>query len=129
MKKRSVVGVFLLTLITFGIYGIVWNVKTKGEMVKLGADIPTSWLIIVPIANIYWLWKYCVGVEKVTNGKTSGALAFILLWLLGVIGMMVIQSEFNNLAAGGTANEAVAAPAPAPVNVPESTPNTPTPES
>lgn len=98
MKQRSVVQVLLLTIVTFGIYGIVWQVKTKEEMVNLGADIPTAWLLIIPIANIYWLWKYSVGVEKVTNEKMSSIVALLLLWFLGVIGMMIIQSEFNKLA-------------------------------
>ena len=52
MTKRSVLSVVALTLITFGIYAIVWTVKTKREMVKAGAEIPTSWLLLVPIANI-----------------------------------------------------------------------------
>src|SRR4030095_14203484 len=51
MNKRSVVGVILLSIITFGIYALVWFVKTKGEMVKHGAAIPPAWLLIVPIAN------------------------------------------------------------------------------
>ncbi|MNL33863.1 hypothetical protein D3C87_1557970 [compost metagenome] len=98
MKKRNLFAVLLLCLFTFGVYSIVWPVKTKIEMNRLGANIPTAWLIIIPIVNIYWLWKYSEGVEQVTNGKQSAALAFILLFLLGVIGYMVIQNEFNKLA-------------------------------
>ncbi len=97
MTKRSVVAVILLTIITFGIYALVWMVKTKGEMVKAGADIPTSWLIIVPIASIYWTWKFAGGVEHVTRGKQSQVMAFILLFVLGVIGMAIIQSELNKV--------------------------------
>lgn len=46
-------AVLLLPLITFGIYQIVWYVKTKNEMNQLGATIPTAWLVIVPIVNIW----------------------------------------------------------------------------
>ncbi len=56
MQQRSPFLVFLLSLITFGIYGIVWYVKTKNEMNARGAQIPTAWLLIIPIVNIYWLW-------------------------------------------------------------------------
>ncbi len=100
MKHRSVAAVIVLTLVTFGIYGIVWQVKTKNEMNRLGANIPTAWLIIVPIANIYWLWKYCEGVEKVTNQKVSGILAFVLFWLVGIVGMAIVQNEFNQVGEG-----------------------------
>ena len=95
MTKRSVAAVIILSIITFGIYGIVWFVKTKGEMVRAGADIPTAWLMIVPIASIYFMWKWAGGVEHVTGGKYSQVIAFILVFLLGVIGMAIIQAELN----------------------------------
>ncbi len=95
MNKRSVVAVILLSCITFGIYCIVWFVKTKGEMVKQGADIPTAWLMIVPIASIWWMWKWSGGVEHVTRGKQSQAIAFILVFVLGLIGMAIVQVALN----------------------------------
>ena len=95
MTKRSVVAVILLSMVTFGIYGLIWHVKTKNEMVLAGADIPTAWLIIVPIANLYWYWKWSGGVEHVTRGKLSQVITFILMILLGVIGMAIVQAEFN----------------------------------
>lgn len=118
MKHRSPIAVFFLPFVTFGIYGLVWEVKTKIEMKRLGADIPTAWLIIVPIVNIYWLWKYSVGVEKVTNEKISGIMAFVLLILLGPIGMAIIQNDFNNVRGGSPMSGT-----PAPVGaVPSTTP-------
>lgn len=97
MKNRSPVAVALLTLITFGIYGIYWEVVTKQEMVTKGADIPTAWLIIIPIANLYWAYKYCLGVEKVTNGKMSAVMALVLMLVLSIVGMAIIQDAFNNV--------------------------------
>lgn len=104
MKNRSPIAVFFLTLITIGIYGIVWSVKTKNEMNRLGAEIPTAWLIIVPFVNIWWLYKYSEGAEKITGGKISAILAFILLWILGLIGMAILQNEFNKVGAGGSSD-------------------------
>jgi hypothetical protein len=102
MTKRSVAAVILLSIVTFGIYALVWLVKTKGEMVKCGADIPTAWLLLVPIVSIYWSWKFAGGVEHVTRGKMSQVIAFILLFVLGLIGMAIIQAELNK--AEGTPN-------------------------
>jgi hypothetical protein len=98
MTKRSVAGVILLTLVTFSIYQIYWYVKTKDEMVAQGAEIPTGWLLLVPFANIYWLWKWCTGVEHVTRGKTSAPVALLLMILLSVIGSAILQSQFNAIA-------------------------------
>lgn len=95
MKKRNPGLVLLFTIMTFGIYGIYWQVSTKNELNKKGADIPTAWLIIVPIASLWWIWKYAEGVEKVSNGKTSAVLTLVLLLLLGVIGAVILQSMYN----------------------------------
>lgn len=97
MKHRGPLAVFFLSLITLGIYAIVWQVKTKGEMNRLGATIPTAWLIIIPFVNWWWLWKYSEGVELVTKNEMSKVVAFLLLFLLGSIGMAIIQNEFNSI--------------------------------
>jgi uncharacterized protein DUF4234 len=105
MKHRNPFAVFILPFVTLGIYSIVWHVKTKNEMNAKGAQIPTAWLLIIPFVSIYWLWKYAEGVEHVTNGKQSQALAFVLLFLLGSIGSAIIQNDFNNLDVVATSSD------------------------
>ena len=95
MTKRSVVAVIVLSLVTFGIYYLVWLVKTKNEMNKCGANLPTAWMLIIPILNLIWMWKFCGGVEYVTQGKSSQAVNFILLFLLSYIGAGIVQSSLN----------------------------------
>lgn len=118
MQKRNPATVFILALVTLGIYGIYWQVKTKGELVRQGADIPTAWLIIVPVANLYWIWKYALGVEQVSGGKITAVLTLILLLLLSVVGMAILQSEYNKLGASPVAG----GPAPTPGGMPPSPP-------
>lgn len=126
MKQRNPVTVFFLSLITFGIYSLVWEVKTKNELKAQGADIPTAWLIIVPIANLYWIWKYSLGVEQVSKGKVSAVLTLILLLLLSIVGQAILQSEFNKLgsAPAGSGPAPVPPTAPAPPAAPTVTPPT-----
>jgi hypothetical protein len=95
MQKHSVGMLLLLTLVTFGIYPIYWHVRTKTEMVACGADIPTAWLMIVPLANLYWLWKWCGGIEHVTREKMTAPVAFLLHVMLPIIGMMILQDTLN----------------------------------
>ena len=104
MKQRSPLAVFLLSIITFGIYSIYWLVQTKKEMNERGASIPTAWLIIVPFVNIWWLWKYCEGVEMVTSSKISTVLGFIVIWLTGSIGHAIIQDSFNKVTTENSTN-------------------------
>lgn len=98
MNKRSPATVLILSLVTFGIYSLIWFVKTKREMVSAGADIPTSWLIIVPIANLWWMWKWSGGVEHVTRGKSSQPINFIMVLIVNqffFIGSAIIQGALN----------------------------------
>ena len=99
MQHRDPIMVVVLTIVTFGIYGLWWYATTKGEMNDKGAEIPTAWLIIIPIVNIYWIWKFCEGVETVTGGGLSGPVAFLLLFFIAIIGIPVVQSSLNKIAA------------------------------
>ena len=89
--------------LAFGIWGIVWLVQTKNEMKTVGAEIPTAWLLLIPFVNLYWFWLYSGGVAHVSNEKMSQVISFILLALLGVIGLAIIQDMFNKLSTQGAA--------------------------
>jgi hypothetical protein len=95
MKQRSVAGVIILSLVTFGIYALIWHVKTKNEMNDAGADIPSALLLIVPFANIYWIWKWCTGIEHITHEKMTAPVAFLLHVMLPLIGMAILQDTMN----------------------------------
>ncbi len=97
MKYRNPFTVFVLALVTFGVYEIVWLAKTRGEMVRKGAEIPTTFLIIVPLANLFYIWKYSQGVEHVSQGKMQWFVVLLLHMLLGPIGTAVIQDTFNKV--------------------------------
>ncbi len=97
MTRRNPLGVFFLSIITFGIYTIFWEVWTKNEMNAKGAQISTVWLLFVPIASVYWWWRFSEGVELVTNRGMSATTAFLLLLFLNVIGLAIIQSSLNKV--------------------------------
>jgi len=99
VKNRNIVLVYIFSFITFGIYGIYWLVSTKGEMNKeLGANIPTAWLLIIPIANIFWAYKYCEAFATKVKKDNNTILWFILYLLIGIIMPAIVQSELNKIA-------------------------------
>jgi len=98
MQHRNPIMVIFLSLITLGIYALVWSVRTKDEMNAKGAQIPTAWLLIIPFVNYFWLWKFSEGVEVVTSKKMGAGVAFCLQFFLGVIGMAIIQDKLNQVA-------------------------------
>ncbi|MGM5484593.1 MAG: DUF4234 domain-containing protein [Nanobdellota archaeon] len=95
IKKRNILLVYVLTFITLFIYGIVWSVKTKNEINKLGGNIPTAWLIIIPIANLFWLYKYAESFSKKVKGDNNNVLWFLLFALIGIVTPAIVQSELN----------------------------------
>ena len=98
MSKRSAFGVFLFSFFFTFFYQIYWFVQTKEEMCELGCEIPTSWLMIVPFASIYWDWKYCEAVESVSLGKYSTGMIFLLLqlkWFFAIILIVVVLANGN----------------------------------
>ena len=98
LQRRDPIFVLIVWLVTFGFYGIYWQVMTKLELNASGANIPTAWLIIIPFINIWWTWKLSEGVEQVTQGKMSGIVAFLLLFFISFVGGAVIQDSLNSFA-------------------------------
>jgi hypothetical protein len=101
ITKMSVGQIWFLSFFTGGLYPLAWMIRVRGELVKsFNADIPPSWHLIVPILNILWLWKWAGGVQTATGGKTSQVMAFVFIWILGLIGISLLQSTFNQLGGG-----------------------------
>jgi len=98
VKHRNVILVYLFSIITFGIYAIYWMVSTKNEINSLGAKIPTSWLLVIPIASLYWIYRYCEGFAENVKKDNNTLLWFILYVLVGIIMPAIVQSELNKLA-------------------------------
>lgn len=98
IKKRNIVLVYVFSIITLGIYAIYWMVSTKNEMNELGAEIPTAWLLIIPIANLYWVYKYCEGFATKVKKDNHPILWFLLFIIIGIIMPAIVQSELNKLA-------------------------------
>ncbi|MFC2027341.1 zinc-ribbon domain-containing protein [Chloroflexota bacterium] len=99
LQRRDPIMVLIFWFITFGIYGYYWYVMTKLEMNASGTKIPTAWLIIIPIINFWWMWKFSEGIEQVTQGRMTGPIAFLLLFFLGLIGGAIIQDTLNKFTA------------------------------
>ncbi len=97
IKKRSIVLVYFFSIITFGLYFIYWLIATKDEMNSLGADIPTGFLLIIPFANIYWVYKYCEGFATKVKKDNNTILWFLLYIILQIIIPAIVQSELNKI--------------------------------
>ncbi|HLC59415.1 MAG TPA: DUF4234 domain-containing protein [archaeon] len=98
IKYRNIFLVYLLSIITLGVYAIYWAFSTKEEINSLGAKIPTLWLAIIPIANLYWVYKYCEGFSEHVKKDKNTILWFIVSILAGIVMPAIVQSELNKRA-------------------------------
>lgn len=125
LKIRSPFGVWVLTLISFGIYGLFWYAKTAAQIQGVNPDNPKNvsgsslvvWMIfgaitlfIMPIMN--W-FKLCASLraEQEAAGLTatfSTGLATLLCFLAGT-NICYIQSQQNLVVAAVKARESVSA--------------------
>jgi uncharacterized membrane protein len=97
IQERNIFLIYFLSIFTIGYYSLYWVVYTREDMIRLGAEIPKPWLIIIPIANIYFIYKYCDGFSRYVKKDNNGILWFILYLFVGFIMPAIIQSELNKL--------------------------------
>lgn len=125
IKKRNPAAVIIFSFITFGIYAIYWIVKTKEEMKSLGADIPTAWLIIIPVANLYFIYKYVEGFSVYVKKDNNAIMWFLLYLFVAPLLIVVVQIELNKVAETASAPPAQQAPPPPQASPPPQTPPVP----
>ena len=113
-KIRHPLGVVGLSIITLGIYAIVWYYKTNKELAEIGAanntdelgDNPVNSvlaitlgaLIIVPAFVSVWNYtKRLNAAERLTGAppKLDPVILFVLWIFLGFVAMWVSQSSLN----------------------------------
>ena len=97
VKKRNPVLVVILILITVGLYGIYWIVKTKEEINSVGGEIPTAWLLIFPFANLYFLFRYVEGFSNYVRKDENPILWFVLWMFVPIIPVVLVQMDLNRI--------------------------------
>lgn len=100
MTQRSPISVFLLALVTLGLYLVYWQWVTATEMNEAGADVPHPIWSLVPIVQLWWLARWSGGVARTTDGAWSPVGAFVVSLLLPGIGAALIQAAFNRASGG-----------------------------
>ena len=88
--------VFFVSLLFSVIYIIYWFASTRGELMGLGASIPTTWLFVVPIASMYYMYKYFDESSSIVGGNMNGTTGLILTVVgLTPVAILIQQSNYN----------------------------------
>ncbi len=103
VRRRSGLAVVSLSVASAFAFCVVWLCQTRRDLNRLGARIPTPWLLVTPITALYFAWCWAEGARHVTAGRISTLSAFLALCLLGPLGMARLQERFNALSDSGRA--------------------------
>lgn len=103
VKKRNMVAQVFLMIITFGIYAIYWYYQTATELKGLANDTAASpglwtFLLFIPLANIYSIYKYSELYEKVASDKMNKWLVFVIYLVFSPAVWFIVQTELNKRA-------------------------------
>lgn len=102
IKKRNVFLQVLLILVTLGIYGIYWFYVTSQEMIEYkkleGSAALWTVLYIIPLVNLYALYKQSSAVEALTDKGVNRWLMFVVWIIFSPAAWIVTQLELNKRA-------------------------------
>ena len=111
IQKREIVTCVLLSLVTCGIYGIVWFIGLTDDVARLSEDNELSGgkaflftLITCGIYGIYWAYKIGKDIQIAQEKRNIPATSdnSILYLILDLFGLSIVvyclaQSEINRM--------------------------------
>lgn len=103
MKKRNIVVMIVLSLVTFGIYSVYWNCAFQNELKKQTGE-GFGWLghllmclVTFGIYSIYW--QYAAGKRLHKQGASDLSIVYLLLCFVGgsFLNPFLMQNQANKL--------------------------------
>lgn len=111
MRERNIVTCIILSLVTCGIYGIVWFINLTDDAARANNNPNfsggTAFLLTLVTCGIYSIyWNYKMGKEiynaKISKGMSASdqSILYLILSLfgLGIVNYCLMQNELNEMA-------------------------------
>lgn len=111
MREKNIVTCILLTIVTCGIYGIIWFVEMTDDVARANNDSELSggkaFLFTIITCGIYThYWNYKMGKEmheakqKRNIQADDQSILYLVLGIfgLGIVNYCLIQSDLNDMA-------------------------------
>ena len=111
IQKREIVTAIILTIITCGIYGIIWFINLTDDVARISEDTEFSggkaFIFTLLTCGIYgFFWAYKIGKDlyiaqtKRNMIASDNSTLFLILQIFGlsIITYGLVQSELNKMA-------------------------------
>ena len=107
VAPRSIALSVILTIVTFGIYGLFWMYHLNNEINELAQD-PTApggglvlflFIITFGIYGLYWYYKMGEKCDYITQSNGSSNVIFLILGIfgLGIVSVALMQDSVNKV--------------------------------
>jgi hypothetical protein len=109
MAKRSVATAIILSIVTCGIYNIIWMISLSNEVSAFNGENQEGgmeFLLMLVTCGIYGIyWYYKMGQKLVRAKQRAGQYAqdnsilylILALFGLGIVSMALMQSQANEI--------------------------------
>lgn len=108
IKNRSIPMCVILSIVTFGIYGIYWFIMLTDETNALAPKNATTsggkafllTLVTLGIYGIYWNYKLGAKVDEMKGTDSNMAIFYLIISLVGfsIVNSCLAQNELNQRA-------------------------------
>ena len=106
VKEKNLVVCIVLSLVTFGIYGIIWYFQMNNDIKAITKDEWFSggknFLLTIVTCGIWgWIWAHRAGkAEAQITGDKDNAVLYLVLTLfgLGIVVYCLLQNNINKYA-------------------------------
>lgn len=104
IEKRDLVKCIVLSIVTCGIYGLLWFIQiTDDTNTLIGDPSATSGvkaliftLITCGLYSYYWAWKQGEKMDQITGSSNNSVLYLILsIFGLGIVAWALMQDNLN----------------------------------
>lgn len=106
MQKRDIGKMIILTLVTFGIYGVYWQCSFQNQLNKKTGQGFTGFghfFMLFITFGIYELyWQYAAGKRIESLGAEDKSILYLMLAFIGVgfVNIFLMQDDINKLEDG-----------------------------
>lgn len=90
MKRRSLVTITILSIITLGLYGLYWVFVTRDELVKKGEDVPSPWIFVGPLLALLGIAVLQIIAKFTGLGDNAQAGINVLSALVGFFAVIAV---------------------------------------
>jgi hypothetical protein len=101
--KRNIVTAIIFSILTCGIYTLVWTVSLNNEVQRMNGEpedgISVLLLSILTCGIYYLIWNYRMGqrIER-AGGRNEGVIYLLLaVFQLGLVSLALMQTAYNDL--------------------------------